>query len=140
MELDPVFYMPKPTRNMVQTGKPGMYIFEPGNQEQYEKCTHELRFAYVRAWNAYEIQLAAGIAKEVARMCLPVAIYSTAYVTCNPRSLMSFLSLRTKHPGSKFPSFPMWEINKVADQMEELFAEKFPVTHEAFNDAGRVAP
>ena len=40
--------------------------------------------------------LAAGVAREVARIVLPLTIYSSMYVTMNARSLMNFLSLRTK--------------------------------------------
>src|ERR1700741_1099473 len=36
MELDPVFYIPPKHRNLVQTGKPGHYIFVPGTDQQYE--------------------------------------------------------------------------------------------------------
>ena len=126
---------------------------------QYHTMWIQMEAAYVAAWEAYQTMLSAGIAKEVARFVLPVGTYSTAYVTCNPRSLMSFLSLRTKRtkvskwtrfvdkllrrkrdPDPLFPSFPQWEINQVADQMEEHFAKHFPITHAAFNAAGRVAP
>jgi thymidylate synthase (FAD) len=99
-----------------------------------------LKHAAEVAWSEYQFQLKEGIAKEVARMCLPVNIYSAAYVSCNARSMMNFLSLRTKHPGSLFPSFPMKEINMVGDQMEAIFAELFPLTYAAFNKARRVAP
>lgn len=139
-ELDPVFYIPDVNRNLVQTGKPGHYKFEPGTTEQYTSMYDALNRSFYESWGGYQKQLKDGIAKEVARMCLPVAIYSTAYVTMNPRSLMNFLSLRTKHEDSMFPSFPMWEINQVADQMEVFFAEKFPITHAAFNKSRRVAP
>lgn len=139
-ELDGVFYIPNPQRNLIQVGKPGHYTFEPGNSEQYYFTQSELAKAYREAWVAYRMMLDKGIAKEVARMCLPVSIYSTAYVTMNPRSLMNFLSLRTKNEDSLFPSFPMWEINQVANQMEAFFADKFPITHAAFNDCRRVAP
>lgn len=140
MELDPVFYIPPPHRNLVQTGKPGAYIFEPGNVEQYALMRRTLTTSYEQAWESYQVALYNGIAKEVSRMCLPVSIYSTAYVTLNPRSLMHFLSLRTKVEGSKFPSFPMWEINQVANMMEDIFSDLFPITHVAFNKSGRVAP
>jgi thymidylate synthase (FAD) len=139
-ELDGVFYIPPRKRNLVQVGKPGHYTFEIGSQAQYDTMTHALWVSYGHAWDAYQKQLGFGIAKEVARMCLPVAIYSTAYVTMNPRSMMNFLTLRTKHDDSKFPSFPMWEINQVANQMEDIFRGLFPLTHTAFVDSGRVAP
>lgn len=140
MELEPVFYIPSIERNLVQTGKAGHYIFVPGTPLQQHISMECLVASYRKSWISYTEQLNAGIAKEVARFCLPVAIYSTAYVTMNPRSIMHFLSLRTKHEDSKFPSFPQWEINQVANQMEEIFAEKFPLTHEAFHSSGRVCP
>lgn len=140
MELSPVFYIPPTARNLVQIGKPGHYQFVPGNTDQYNTCVDALWRSYLTAWDSYQHQLKLDVAKEVARLCLPVAIYSTAYVTMNPRSLMNFLSLRTKNEDSLFPSYPMWEINQVADQMEAIFADRFPITHEAFNNAKRVAP
>lgn len=140
MELEPVFYVPPPERNLVQVGKPGHYEFVKGTWDQFQLMAEQLSNSYAEAWGAYQFMLHSGIAKEVARMCLPVAIYSTAYVTMNPRSLMHFLSLRTKSENSKFPSYPQWEINQVANQMEDIFKEKFPLTHEMFCQAGRVSP
>lgn len=140
MELDGTFYVPPSTRAILQTGKPGAYNFIPGDMAQVNLVSSNLIESYRVSWEAYQNMLENGIANEVARMCLPVAIYSTAYVTCNPRSIMSFLSLRTKVETSTFPSFPMWEINQVANQIERLFASKFPLTHKAFNTNGRVSP
>lgn len=140
MELTGEFYVPPRHRALTQVGKPGHYSFVEGTNDQYQTMYRELIGAYQEAWNAYQYQLRAGIAKEVARLCLPVATYSTTYVTCNPRSLMSFLSLRTKDEESKFPSYPQWEIEQVARQMEVWFQGAFPLTHEAFQAAGRVSP
>lgn len=138
--LDPVFYIPNEERNLVQEGKAGEYRFTPGDRFQIEMARKTLTSSYMIAWSSYSRMMKQGIAKEVARMCLPVATYSTAYVSCNPRSMMSFLSLRTKHEGSTFPSFPMDEINRVADAMEEEFKKLYPLTHRAFNENGRVSP
>lgn len=141
MELNPVFYVPSDLRPLVQKGKPGHYEFVYGTWEDYNLTLNDLEGAYRASWNSYQHMLSSGIAKEVARMCLPLAIYSTAYVTCNPRSLMSFLSLRTKYPEeSFFPSYPQYEINRVADQMEVIFSKLFPLTQAAFSNAGRVSP
>ncbi|CAB4552970.1 unannotated protein [freshwater metagenome] len=71
---------------------------------------------------------------------LPVAIYSSTYVTMTSRSLMTFLSLRTKREGTHFPSFPQREIEMVAEKMEDFWAELMPMTYETFNENGRVAP
>lgn len=139
-ELDPCFYIPPPHRNLVQVGKPGQYMFVPGKEQDRDVLQAALEYSYNAAWYSYQKMLEAGIAKEVARLVLPVAVYSTAYVTCNPRSMMSFLSLRTKVDGALFPSFPQWEINEVANKMEEHFSYLYPITHAAFNAARRVAP
>lgn len=138
--LEPKFYVPGITRPLVQVGKPGAYSFIAGSDSQYEETLSDLGIAYCTAWDSYVNMLENGVAKEIARACLPVAIYSTAYVTCNPRSLMSFLSLRTKEVDSKFPSYPQHEIEQVARGMEAIFAEEFPITYEAFNKTGRVSP
>jgi thymidylate synthase (FAD) len=53
---------------------------------------------------------------------------------------MNFLSLRTTREGTTFPSYPQREIEMVAELMEEVFAEKMPVTYATFNKNGRVAP
>lgn len=140
MELSPVFYIPTPNRPLVQQGKAGHYTFVKGSTEQYDELVAEDISSFQFSWNAYQSKLKLGVAKEVARNNLPVAIYSSAYVTCNPRSLMSFLSLRTKHVDSVYPSYPQWEINQVANKMEVFFSEKFPITHNAFHTAGRVSP
>ena len=84
--------------------------------------------------------LEAGVAREVARIVLPVTIYSSAYVTMNARALMNFLSLRRKAEGSHFPSFPQREIEMVAEKYEEEFAKMMPITHASFVANGRVAP
>jgi thymidylate synthase (FAD) len=94
----------------------------------------------MQSYRTYEGLLADGIAREVARMCLPVAIFSSAYVTCNARSLMSFLSLRTKSEAAQFPSFPQREIEMVAELMELQWSELMPETNNAFCKHGRVSP
>jgi thymidylate synthase (FAD) len=139
-ELRPVFYVPGPSRQLVQQGKPGHYVFVEGTPEQHEIAVTATKQACRHAYAAYQDMLAAGIAREVARIVLPVATYSSMYVTVNARSLMNFLSLRTKREGSTFPSFPQREIEMVAELMEAEWARLMPLTHAAFNAAGRVAP
>lgn len=140
MEMIPEFYIPPEDRALTQIGKPGRYEFVQGTEHQQRYVNYHLKISYSMAWRSYQALLREGIAKEVARICLPLATYSSAFVTCNPRSIMSFLSLRTKVEGSKFPSYPQWEINQVANKMEKIFGDLFPITHRAFNDAGRVSP
>jgi thymidylate synthase (FAD) len=139
-ELNPVFYVPGPERKLVQQGKPGAYEFVDGDAAQHELVVAQTKAACEQAYAAYQAMLDAGIAREVARGVLPVATYSSMYVTMNARSLMNFLSLRTKRPDAAFPSFPQREIEMVADRMEQFWAELMPLTHAAFENNGRVAP
>ena len=139
-ELQPVFYVPGPDRNLVQVGKAGAYEFLPGSPEQHVIVNEEIRAICEATYASYQRMLNAGIAREVARAVLPVTIYSSMYVTMNARSLMNFLSLRTKREGTHFPSFPQREIEMVAELMETHFATLMPLTYETFNGNGRVAP
>jgi thymidylate synthase (FAD) len=139
-ELPPDFYSPGPQRALVQQGKPGSYEFVPGDERQYQMVSHGMAASFEAAWRDYQYLLDHGIAKEVARGVLPVYTYSQMYATCNARSLMAFLSLRTKDDNSKFPSFPMYEIDVCARKMEAVFAMHMPLTHRAFEENGRVAP
>jgi thymidylate synthase (FAD) len=139
-QLEPVFYLPDHDRPVVQVGKTGAYEFLPGTADQYALIDHDMREACTQAYAAYLRMLDAGIAREVARMVLPVSIYSSAYVTVNARSLMNFLSLRRKVEGSHFPSYPQREIEMVAEKYEIFWAELMPITHAAFVKNGRVAP
>lgn len=139
-EMEPVFYIPRITRPLVQQGKPGAYTFVPGTNTQWETSIEAMGKAYATAYAQYEGMLANGVAREIARTVLPVGIYSTMYATANPRSIMAFLSLRTKDANSKFPSFPQWEIEQAALQVEHLFKWHFPLTAASFHEHGRVAP
>jgi thymidylate synthase (FAD) len=139
-ELEPVFYVPGPERNLVQQGKPGAYVFVPGTPEQHSVVDAQVRASCAASYAAYQTMLAEGVAREVARIVLPLTIYSSAYVTMNARALMNFLSLRTKREGSHFPSFPQREIEMVAEKYEVEFERLMPLTYAAFQANGRVAP
>jgi thymidylate synthase (FAD) len=139
-ELQPVFYVPGAERKLVQQGRPGKYVFVEGTAEQHELVSRSMEDSYLQAYRTYQEMLAAGIAREVARAVLPVGLYSSMYATCNARSLMHFLGLRTQHELAKVPSFPQREIEMVGEKMEQEWARLMPLTYAAFNANGRVAP
>ncbi|MDB1089734.1 FAD-dependent thymidylate synthase [Streptomyces sp. ACA25] len=139
-ELKPVFYLPDADRKLVQQGRPGKYEFVAGPPEQHETVTTTMEASYRQAYEAYQEMLAAGVAREVARAVLPVGLFSSMYATCNARSLMHFLGLRTEHEQARVPSFPQREIAMVAEKMEAEWARLMPLTHAAFNANGRIAP
>ncbi|MET7641772.1 FAD-dependent thymidylate synthase [Streptomyces sp. NPDC005438] len=139
-QLRPVFYVPDASRKLVQQGRPGKYEFVEGTASQQELVAGAMEDSYQQSYEAYQRMLEAGVAREVARAVLPVGLYSSMYATCNARSLMHFLGLRTQHEMASVPSFPQREIEMVAEKLEAHWAQLMPLTHAAFNANGRVAP
>ncbi|MCQ4084528.1 FAD-dependent thymidylate synthase [Streptomyces sp. RB6PN25] len=139
-ELQPVFYIPGEDRKLVQQGRPGKYEFVHGTPEQHKTVAEAMEASYRQSYEAYREMLEAGVAREVARATLPVGLFSSMYATCNARSLMHFLSLRTQDERARTPSFPQREIAMVAERMEAEWAALMPLTYAAYNANGRVAP
>lgn len=73
----------------------------------------------------YRGLLEAGVAREMARMILPVNLYTQFYWTINARSLMNFITLRAD-------VHAQWEIQQYAQALARFFAQKMPWTWEAF--------
>lgn len=138
--LLPEFYVPARNRPLVNAGSKMRPNFVLGNEAQFLEMDNTLYQTYQIAWNAYEDLLERKVANEVARAVLPVGIMSQMQVSCNVRSLLHFLSLRTDDSRATFPSKPQYEIQMVALKMEESLASLFPVVYEAYNNHGRVAP
>lgn len=138
--LEPEFYVPSEQRPMVNSGTSARPELTEGDNYQQRYAGRTVESCAVEAWGEYDLMIKAGIANEVARMVLPLNVMSSMYATCNARSLMHFLSLRTQDVRAAFTSRPQLEIQYVARKMEAIFRELFPITYEAFNNNGRVAP
>lgn len=144
--LDPLFYLPEATRPMfkVNDWKPGRPKFtEMDNLTENAKffeLRNNLSEVYILAYAMYLRNLELGIDPGLARDCLPVGIYSSCLVTCNARSLMAFLSLRTHDPNADRVSYPLYEIEVAARKCEEHFSKLFPLTYAAWNKNGRISP
>lgn len=139
-ELEGVFYIPEPSREIVQVGKVGAYEFRPGNSTQQYLVQSALADAYDYTWQKYRFMLDNGIAREVARMALPTGIYSTIYYTANLRSVLNFLSLRVDWgPEATYQSKPQHEIELVALKVAAEVASKFPTVWKLFTANGYVA-
>lgn len=81
---------------------------------------------YEDAEATYQWALDHGIAKEVARVCLPVGRYSQMRASANLRNWLGFLTLRMA-PNAQA------EIRWYANAIGQIIARKFPHTWEAFN-------
>ena len=127
------FYVPAPEDVRTQVGKPGAYSFEPVSDEVAEITREELREVYEKAYATYERLVELGVARELARAALPVGAYTEFYWTVNARALMNFLSLRNAEMAQR-------EIRRYAEACEQFFAERMPITYEAFVANNRTAP
>lgn len=126
-ELEPVFHLPRASRPIVQVGKSANYTLELGDDDQIRTLIQELHLTYAQAYDSYKKMLRQGIAREVARMALPVGIYSTVYASCNARSLIHFLQ-------SRCASDAQYEIRTVANKMRSDFETMMPVTYRIARD------
>ena len=130
-QIEAEFYVPDYVR--AQVGKPGSYTFEAVDEETREAARAAIEKSGTEAFAEYERLLESGVAKEVARLVLPLSTYTKYYWSCNPRSLMHFCSLRN-HDDAQY------EIRQYAAAAEEFLAEHMPVTHAAFVANDRAAP
>jgi thymidylate synthase (FAD) len=127
------FYVPEQEDVRSQVGKPGAYSFEPVADDVAEATREELRGVYESAYAAYERLVELGVARELARVVLPVGAYTEFYWTVNARALMNFLSLRNSETAQR-------EIRRYAEACEQFLADKMPVTYAAFVANNRTAP
>jgi thymidylate synthase (FAD) len=130
-KLEAEYYVPDYVRT--QVGKPGAYSFEPVDEGTREATRAAVEQAGRDAFAEYERLLELGVAKEVARLVLPLSTYTKYYWSCNPRSLMHFCSLRNH-------SDAQYEIRQYAAAAEAYLARAMPVTHAAFVANDRIAP
>lgn len=141
--LDPVFYLPPRDRPMmkVEGWKPGRPKFLLCKDDGiYDGLCANLKYAYECSYQMYLANLSLNVDPGLARDCLPLGIYSSCWVSCNPRSLMAFLSLRTHSPEAKFVSYPLYEIEEAARACEAILATGWPITYSAFVTNGRYGP
>jgi len=78
------------------------------------------------SYHLYKSMIASGVARELARMVLPINIYTEIYCCCDLKNLMHFLQLRED-------SHAQFEIQEFARAMKTITKELFPVTIEAFD-------
>jgi len=135
--LEGRFYLPPYGRHLRQVGKVGAYEFEMGSAADYDDVAWAIRHVSVEAWRAYHELIDQGIAREVARMVLPVNTYSTLYYTANLRSVLNFLALRVDWGEDAVQrSKPQYEIEVIARQIAEDVEARFPTVWASFVASG----
>ena len=84
-----------------------------------------------KSLHLYNSLLHEGVAREMARMVLPVNLYTQFYWTINARSLMNFIRLRSDLAAQ-------FEIRQYSLAIEDIFKEKCPWTYDAFREKNNV--
>ena len=79
---------------------------------------------FVDAVKLYDEMLEAGVAKECARMVLPLATPTRIYMTGSCRSWIHYINLRSAHGTQK-------EHMVIAEACRKVFTEQFPAVSEA---------
>ena len=117
------FYYPQKMRKQDIKNKQGsLFGFD---EEKGTGSIEMIKRQTEACYRTYEELLNQGVAKEMARMVLPVNIYTQWYWTINVRSLMNFLNLRAD-------SHAQYEIQEYAKIIAVIFREECPWTYEAF--------
>lgn len=142
-ELPEEFYIPKEWRKQATKNKQSSDIVigwnpwhhpDPEDPDQVGsyimgdmKATGALERHCVRSYYFYKQLLAEGVAKEMARMVLPVNIYTQAYTTWDLKNLLHFVTLRDD------PGHAQWEIEQYAKAIKLILEVLFPWTMEAYD-------
>jgi len=135
--MDREFYMPSPEHLAAQSTINRQGRDEVLQGDQATKVLDLLREDALRAYQHYETMLnedgdgnvldptLPGLARELARMNLPVNFYTQWYWKIDLHNLMHFLSLRAD-PHAQY------EIRAYADVMLDILKKWVPITYEAF--------
>jgi thymidylate synthase (FAD) len=132
-ELPNEFYIPKNWRKQDTKNKQGSINEENWNpllDERPDCCgdTHATEWFQSHcshSYELYELMLQAGIAREMARMVLPINIYTECHVCWDLKNLLHFISLRDD-------SHAQSEIQEYGQAMKKIVSELFPWTMEAY--------
>lgn len=117
------FYFPERWRAQDTKNKQGS---KTSDDIGHAVATGELYRAGKEAMKVYDWMLREGIAREMARMVLPVNLYTEWYWTVNARALMHFLTLRCE-------SHAQWETRQYAHALARIMREQMPWTFSAWS-------
>lgn len=123
-ELPDVFFLPESWRKQDTVNKQGSLISED-NDEWNKTNTSLANDVYEHSYFTYKQLIENGVAKELARVVLPVGIFTEIYCNIDIHNLMHFLRLRLDPHAQQ-------EARELAQAMFEIMEELFPWSAEAF--------
>lgn len=121
------FYFPEKWRAQDTKNKQGSIAASVDNPSLPENsASEELQAVCNEAMNSYKLLLGAGVSREMARMVLPVNLYTEWYWTVNARALMHFIALRSDNHAQ-------WEMRQYSHVLAGFMSREMPWTWEAFS-------
>ena len=89
-----------------------------------DKLNRQMITLFSSAQSLYNQMVESGVAKECARMVLPLCTPTRIYMTGSVRSWIHYIDLRSAHGTQK-------EHMEIAESCKDIFKEQFPVVSEA---------
>jgi len=94
------------------------------NNPAYEKISGLIAESLSLSQHCYDTMIENGVAKEVARMVLPLSTETTMYMKGSLRSWVHYIQLRTEQNTQK-------EHRLIAEKCKKIFMKEFPTISEA---------
>jgi len=115
------FDLPELRRQDTKNRQNSTNDLEPELIEKFEK---QMITLFSSSKSLYEQMLSQGVAKECARMVLPLCTPTRIYMTGSCRSWVHYINLRSAHGTQK-------EHMQIAEECRKIFIEQFPNVSEA---------
>ncbi len=94
------------------------------DSEVVDKLNRQMKTLFSSAYSLYNQMLEQGVAKECARMVLPLCTPTRIYMTGSCRSWIHYINLRSSHGTQK-------EHMEIAEECRKIFTQQFPSVSEA---------
>ena len=94
------------------------------DKDVVDKLSRQMITLFSSAQALYNQMIESGVAKECARMVLPLCTPTRIYMTGSVRSWIHYIDLRSAHGTQK-------EHMEIAESCKDIFKEQFPVVSEA---------
>lgn len=94
------------------------------DKDVVDKLNRQMITLFSSAQALYNQMIESGVAKECARMVLPLCTPTRIYMTGSVRSWIHYIDLRSAHGTQK-------EHMEIAESCKDIFKEQFPIVSEA---------
>jgi len=127
-ELPSEFYLPEQWRVQDTKNKQSSMTASDVEEDWHIRQSKHAERIYDLAYQTYQTMLKEGVAREMARIVLPVGIYTEIYSAWDLSNLLKFFALRDD-------SHAQAEIQDYARAMKSFTAERFPWVMEVYEES-----